>query len=104
MASNESSAAESGFILLANLGVQILTVSIRHVHHMTGVLAEVAKPQITLQGLMHVLGLIEKGLHRVALIHRQLDCHRRYVLNLGSLWEACRSYSYDKPLTSTADG
>ena len=38
---------------------------------MTGVLAEAAKPQTTIKGLMHVLGLIETGLHREALIHRQ---------------------------------
>ena len=71
LAANESSAAASGFILLANLRIQVLTVSIRHVHYMTGVLAEAAKPQTTIKGLMHILGLIETGLHREALIHRQ---------------------------------
>ena len=54
MAANESSAASSGFILLANLRIQVLTVSIRLVHYMTGVLAEAAKPQTTLKGLMHI--------------------------------------------------
>ena len=39
---------------------------------MTGVLAEAAKPQTTIKGLMLILGLIETGLHREALIHCQL--------------------------------
>ena len=49
---NESSAAAYGFILLANLRIQVLTVSVRNVHYMGTVLDEVAKPQTTLKGLL----------------------------------------------------